>query len=114
MHANTRVWHNRIKETKVAAEPLAKNPQTNLILNSREARRLCPNPKEQKLKCIVESCGSFFLLARVLFPFLLMAAMLVHHSLGLPPLHPVMSLWASNKDRDDKKRHDYRKKTDVS
>ena len=35
------------------------------------------------------------------------------HSLGLPPMHPVMSLWAATKDKRDKCTHDYRKRIEA-
>ena len=38
----------------------------------------------------------------------------LYHSMGLPQLNPVLSLWASNKDRDDKRRHDYRKQVHIT
>ena len=35
------------------------------------------------------------------------------HSLGLPPLHSTLSLWASNKDRCDNYHQEYFKKMEV-
>ena len=37
----------------------------------------------------------------------------LYHSLGLPHLHHVLGLWASAKDKEDKRKHDYRKQISV-
>ena len=33
----------------------------------------------------------------------------LYESIGLPPLHPVLALWAANKDKEDLRKHEYRK-----